>query len=168
MEKYLSMDPGSYSTYKPPVPGRIPPRRTRTAVSEPSTPSNNQGPSVCGNCQCLECPGPCLSPLSRPPYCDGCGFRHGPTYSQCSSIPTSTTTPDTTLTDDKTGTMFTELSPYSPLRTENSATHTPTPTVNAMDATIEAQTNLAADFDFEGDFFSYCDNIIDEANDLCY
>ena len=53
-------------------------------------------------------------------------------------------------------------------RTENSATHTPTPTVNAMDATIEAQTNLAADFDFEGDFFSYCDNIIDEANDLCY
>jgi hypothetical protein len=64
--------------------------------------------------------------------------------------------------------MFTELSPYSPLRTENSTTHTPTPTVNAMDATIEAQTNLAADFDFEGDFFSYCDNIIDEANDLCY
>ena len=25
---------------------------------------------------------------------------------------------------------------------------------------------LAADFDIEGDFFSYCDNIIDEANDF--
>ena len=37
-----------------------------------------------------------------------------------------------------------------------------------MDAAITAQTNLAADFDFEGDFFSYCDNIIDERNDLCY
>ena len=66
--------------------------------------------------------------------------------------------------------MFTELSPYSPLRTESSTTHTPTgtPTVDAMDAAITAQTNLAADFDFEGDFFSYCDNIIDERNDLCY
>ena len=107
-------------------------RRTRTAVNEPSTPSNSQGPTVCGNCQCLECPGPCLSPLSRPPYCDSCGFRHGPTYSQCSSTPTSTptstTTPDTTLTADNIGTMFTELSPYSPLRTESSIIHTPTPT----------------------------------------
>lgn len=26
----------------------------------------------------MECPGPCLSPLSRPPYCDSCRFRHGP------------------------------------------------------------------------------------------
>ena len=43
------------------------------------------------------------------------------------------TTPDTTLTADNIGTMFTELSPYSPLRTENSTTHTPIPTVNAMD-----------------------------------
>ena len=49
--------------------------------------------------------------------------------------------------------MFTELSPYSPLRTESSTIHTPTPTVDAMDAAITAQTNLAADFDFEGDFF---------------
>ena len=145
MEKYLGMDSGSYSTYKPPIPGKIPPRRTRTVVNEPSTPSNSQGPTVCGNCQCLECPGPCLSPLSRPPYCDSCGFRHGPTYSQCSSTPTSTptstTTPDTTLTADNIGTMFTELSPYSPLRTESSTIHTPTPTVDAMDAAITAQTN---------------------------
>ena len=97
------------------------------------------------------------------------GFKyHGPTYSQCLSIPTSTTTPDTTLTADNIGTMFTELSPYSPLHTENSTIHTPTPTADAMDAAITAQTNLAADFDVEGDFFSYCDNIIDEANDLCY
>ena len=79
MEKYLSMDPSSYSTYKPPVPGRIPPRRKRAAITEPSTPSSSQGLTVCGNCQCIECPGPCLSPLSRPPCCDGCGFRHGPT-----------------------------------------------------------------------------------------
>ena len=40
--------------------------------------------------------------------------------------------------------MFTELhvSPYSPLRTESSTNHTPTPTVNAMDAAITAQTNF--------------------------
>jgi len=36
-------------------------------------------------------------------------------------------------------------------------------------AAITAQTNLAADYgDFEGDFFSFCDNMIDERNDLCY
>ena len=69
------------------VPGKIPPRRTRTVVNEPPTPSNSQGPSVCGNCQCLECPGPCLSPLSRPPYCGSCTFRHGPTYMYILSAP---------------------------------------------------------------------------------
>ena len=114
MEKYLGMDPASYSTFKPPVPGKIPLRRTKTVANASSTPSNSQEPSVCGNCQCLECPGHCLSPLSRPPYCDSCGFRHGPTHAQCSSTPspTSTTTPDTTLTADTIRTMFTELSPY--------------------------------------------------------
>ena len=64
MEKHLGLDPGSYPTAvpsKPPVPGHVPPRRTRTAEA-PSTPSNTQGPSVCGNCQCFECHGPpCLS-----------------------------------------------------------------------------------------------------------
>ena len=57
MEKYLGLDPGSYSTFTPPVPGRVPKRRTRTVANEPTTPSNNQGPSVCGNCKCLECSG---------------------------------------------------------------------------------------------------------------
>jgi len=47
-------------------------------------------------------------------------------------------------------------------------TPTSTSTADAIDAAIAAQTNLAADFDFEGDFFSYCDNHTDEANDLCY
>ena len=155
MEKYLDLDPGTYPVYKPPIPGYIPPRRTKAVVNAPSTPSNDQGPSVCGNCQCLECPGPCLSPLSRPPHCDSCGFRHGPTYAQCSSTPTSTTT------TDNVDTAIDELSPYSPLR---STTPTSTSTVDAIDAAIAAQT-IAADFD--GDFFSYCDNIIDEANDLC-
>ena len=32
--------------------------------------------------------------------------------------------------------MFTELSLYSPLRTESPTNHTPTPTVDAMDAAI--------------------------------
>ena len=36
-------------------------------VNTPSTPSNSRELSVCGNCRCSECPGPCLSPLSRPP-----------------------------------------------------------------------------------------------------
>ena len=117
------------------------------------------------NCQCLECPGPCLSPLSRPPYCGSCRFRHGPTYTQCSYTfkpphpqleSTPDTTPDnTTPTADNIGTMFSELSPYSPLHrsTESFTTPTSTPTAEAIDAAITAQTNLAADFDFEGGFF---------------
>ena len=141
-------------------------RSERPTTFTSSTPSNSQGPSVCENCQCLDCPGPCLPPLSRPPHCDSCGFRHCSTNTQCSSTPTSTTTPDITLTTDNIGTMFTELSPYSPLHTESSTT--PTPTVDAVDAAIMAQTNFAADFDFEGDFFSYYNDIIDKANDLCY
>ena len=27
---------------------------------------------------------------------------------------------------------------------------------------------IAADYDFEGDFFSFCDNMLDERNDSCY
>ena len=130
MEKYLGMDPGSYSTFKPSVPGKIPPRRTKRIVNAPSTPRNRRESPVCGNCQCLGCSGPCLSPLSRPPYCDSCGFRHGPTYAQCSS------------------------------------THTPTPTAEAIDAAITA--NFVDGAEIEGDFFSYCDNLIDERDDLCY
>jgi hypothetical protein len=47
-----------------------------------------------------------------------------------------------------------------------STTPTSTSTVDAIDAAITAQTNLAADFDFEGDFFSFCDHILDERDDI--
>ena len=89
MEKYLGLEPGTYTTFKPTMPGQIPLRRPRAvAVIEPSTPSNDRGPTVCGNCRCVDCLGPpCLSPLSRPPLCNSCGFRHGPTCTQCSLIP---------------------------------------------------------------------------------
>ena len=71
------------------------------------------------------------------------------------------------------GTMFTELSPYSPLRTESSTNHTPTPTVNAMDAAITAQTNFTDGVELGGDFFLFLrdDNLtvlIDERDDLQY
>ena len=68
--------------------------------------------------------------------------------------------------------MFTELSPYSPLRTESPTNYTPTgtPTADAMEAAITctAQTNFIDGAEIEGDFFSYCDNLIDERDDLCY
>ena len=60
------------------------------------------------------------------------------------------------------------MSPYSPLSTESSTNHTSTPTVGAIDATITAQTNFIDGVELEGDFFSYCDNLIDERDDLCY
>ena len=93
MEKYLGLEPGDYSPFKPTTPGQIPSRKSRAAIIiEPSTPSNNQGPTACGNCRCVECLGPpCLSPLSRPPLCTSCEFRHGPTYTQCSlGVPVQT------------------------------------------------------------------------------
>ena len=92
MEKYLGLDPGSCTTFKPTIPGQIPPRRSRTVVAvEPSTPSNDQGPAT--NCRCIDCLGPpCLSPLSRPPFCNSCELRHGPTCTQCSLITTNDTT----------------------------------------------------------------------------
>ena len=31
-----------------------------------------------------------------------------------------------------------------------------------------AQTNFIDGVELEGDFFSYCDNLIDERDDLCY
>ena len=66
--------------------------------------------------------------------------------------------------------MFTELSPYmySPLRTKSPTNHTPTTTADAMEAAITctAQTNFIDGVDLEDDFFSYCDNLIDERNDL--
>ena len=78
----------------------------------------------------------------------------------------------TLTTTDNIGTTFTKLSPYSPLRTESPTNHTPTPTVDAMDAAITctAQTNFIDGVELDGDFFSYmyCDNLIDERDDLCY
>tara|TARA_B100000497_G_C7512850_1_gene312275 strand:+ start:556 stop:750 length:195 start_codon:yes stop_codon:yes gene_type:complete len=64
--------------------------------------------------------------------------------------------------------MFTEMSPYSPLNTESSTNHTstPTPTTDAIDAAITA--NFIDGAEIEGDFFSYCDNLTDERDDLCY
>ena len=46
-------------------------------------------------------------------------------------------------------------------------------TTDAMDAmeaaiTCTAQTNYTDGAEIEGDFFSYCDNLIDERDDLCY
>lgn len=173
MEKYLGLDPGSYTTFEPTIPGKIPPRRTRVHVitNEPTTPNNNQGPMVCRNCQCIDCPGPpCLSPLSRPPYCNSCGFRHGPTYIQCSSASTPMTTPNNAFTADDIEAAITELSPSSP-QTEhttmsqmiNALTNA---TIASVIATIEtpatrrttrnrpAQSNLTADFDFEFEYDS--------------
>ena len=120
MEKYLELEPGSYApcTYKPAAPGQIPPRRFRAiVVTEPSTPSNDTGPTICGNCRCVDCFGPpCLSPLSRPPLCNSCEFRHGPTYmyTQCSLITTNDTTVITELfTADDIEVAVNELSPRS-------------------------------------------------------
>ena len=66
--------------------------------------------------------------------------------------------------------VFTEMSTYSPLSTESSTNYTPTPTVDAIDAAITctAQTNFIDGVELEGDFFSYCDNLTDERDDLCY
>ena len=49
--------------------------------------------------------------------------------------------------------MLTELSPYSPLRTESPTNYTPTPTGDAMDAATTAQTNFIDGVELEGDFF---------------
>ena len=146
------------SLNKPPVPGQVPPRRTRAAET-PSTPSNIRGPSVCGNCQCFECPGPpCLSPLSRPPYYNSCEFHHGPTYTQCSSASTPITTPSNAITTDDIEAAITELSPHSPQGTDrstlssviNSLTSSNAASVRSLIEVDTAPTDLAASFDFEG------------------
>ena len=152
MEKYLGLDPGSYSTFKPTIPGQIPPRRSRTVVAvEPSTPSNDQGPAICGNCRCVDCLGPpCLSPLSRPPFCNSCEFRHGPTYAQCSLITTNNTTVITEpFTADDIELAVNELSPRSTQSTERA---TMSPMINALTnatvasviATVEDDTEVPA------------------------
>ena len=117
MEKYLGLEPGTYAIFKPMAPGQMPPRRSRAAIAiEPSTPSNDRGPAVCGNCRCVDCLGPpCLSPLSQPPLCNSCGFRHGPTYTQCSLITTNENNAVITepFTADDVEVAVNELSPRS-------------------------------------------------------
>ena len=139
MEKHLGLEPGTYATFKPTAPGQIPPRRTRTAVvTEPSTPSNDQGPTICENCRCVDCFGPpCLSPLSRPPFCDSCGFHHGPTYTQCSLIPTNEAVITEPFTaDDVEGAVNVFDSPRS---TQSIERTTMSPMINALtNATVAA------------------------------
>ena len=131
MEKYLGLEPGSYATYKPVAPGLMPPRRSRTVIIEPSTPSNNQGPTICGNCRCVDCLGPpCLSPLSRPPFCNSCEFRHGPTHTQCSLITTNDAAVLTEpFTADDIEVAVNELSPRS---TQSIERATMSPMINAL------------------------------------
>jgi hypothetical protein len=117
-----------YATFKPTAPGQIPSRRSRTvAAIEPSTPSNDRGPTICGNCRCVDCLGPpCLSPLSRPPLCNSCNFRHGPTYTQCSVIEAVIAEP---FTADDIEVAVNELSPRS---TQSISRATMSPMINAL------------------------------------
>ena len=85
MERYLGTEPGTYKTLKPSEPGLIPPRRIR-ATATPSTPTRDDSPQVCNVCNVVNCQRPCLSPISRPPFCDSCGFKHFDNYNLCTLI----------------------------------------------------------------------------------
>ena len=147
--KYLGLEPGSYATFKPVTPGLIPPRRSRAiVVTEPSTPSNNHGPTICRNCRCVDCLGPpCLSPLSRPPFCNSCEFHHGPTYTQCSLTTNNDAVIAEPFTADDIEVAVNELSPRS---TQNTSTTSPminaltNTTVASVIATIEDDTEVIA------------------------
>ena len=150
MEKYLRLEPGTYTTFKPTIPGQIPPRRSRpVAVIEPSTPSNNQGPTICGNCRCVDCFGPpCLSPLSRHPFCNSCGYRHGPSYTQCSTTEAVIAEP---FTADEVEVAVNDFT--SPRSTQNIERTTMSPMINALTnatvasvlvATVEEDTDATA------------------------
>ena len=129
----MGLEPGTYATFKPTAPGQIPPRRSRTVVAvEPSTPSNDQGPTICRNCRCIGCLGPpCLSPLSRPPFCNTCSceFHHGPTYTQCSLITTNEAVITEPFTADDIEVAVNELSPRS---TQSIERATMSPMINAL------------------------------------
>mmetsp|Transcript_1150 Transcript_1150/g.2574 ORF Transcript_1150/g.2574 Transcript_1150/m.2574 type:complete len:140 (+) Transcript_1150:162-581(+) len=98
------------------------------------------------------------SSLSRPPYCNSCGFHHGPTYTQCSSASTPITTPSNAITTDDIEAAITELSPHSPQGTDrstlssviNSLTGSTAASVLSLIEVDTAPTDLAASFDFEG------------------
>ena len=85
MERHLGIEPGTYKTFKPSEPGLIPPRRMR-ATATPFTPTQDEGPRACSACNVVNCHRPCLSPLSRPPLCDSCGFKHFENYNLCTLI----------------------------------------------------------------------------------
>ena len=133
-------------TFKPTAPGHVPPRKSRAViVTEPSTPSNDRGPTICGNCRCIDCLGPpCLSPLSRPPLCNSCNFRHGPTYTQCPLTEAVIAEP---ITADDIEVAINELSPRS---TQSISRATMSPMINALTnatvasvvATIEEDTEV--------------------------
>jgi len=130
MEKYLGLEPGSYATFKPKVPGQIPPRRSRTVIIEPTTPSNDQCPAICRNCRCIGCLGPpCLSPHSRPPFCNSCEFHHGQTYTQCSLITIDEAVITEPFTADDIEVAVNELSPRS---TQSISRATMSPLINAL------------------------------------
>ena len=137
MERYLGLEPGAYSAFKPSELGRVPPRRSRTTIQLPSTPSNDSGPTICSNCQCADCIGPpCLSPLSRPPFCDSCNFRHGPTYVQCSLLTDNDNIITEPFTAEDVEVAVNELSPRSTQSVERA---TMSPMINALtNATVAA------------------------------
>ena len=85
MERHLGIEPGTYKTFKPSEPGVIPHRRMR-ATATPLTPTQDGNPRACSACNVVNCHRPCLSPLSRPPFCDNCGFRHFDNYNLCTLI----------------------------------------------------------------------------------
>ena len=85
------------------------------------------------------------------------------------------TTPSNTITADDIEAAITDYFSNSPQGTDRSTlssminsltSSTAASVLSAIEDDI-APTDLAADFDFEGDFFSFCDNILDERND-CY
>ena len=127
----------SHSAFKPSELGRVPPRRSRTTIQLPSTPSNDSGPTICSNCQCADCIGPpCLSPLSRPPFCDSCNFRHGPTYVQCSLLTDNDNIITEPFTAEDVEVAVNELSPRSTQSVERA---TMSPMINALtNATVAA------------------------------
>ena len=101
----------------------------------------DRGPTICGNCRCMGCLGPpCLSPLSRPPFCNGCEFRHGPTHTQCSLSSLTANDDDTVITEpfaaDDIEVAVNELSPRS---TQSISRATTSPMINALtNATVAA------------------------------
>ena len=103
------------------------------------------------------------APIHAYMYCNSCGFHHGPTYTQCASASTPTSTPSNDITADDIESAITELSPRSPQGTDrstlnsmiNSLTSSTAASVLSVIEDDTAPTALAVDYDFEGDFFPH-------------